>query len=239
MFCMARLLLAQTAPAVDFQREIRPILSDNCFQCHGPDGAARQAGLRLDRRESALEARPNGAPIVPGKPRESLLTSGCGGGAQRRMPPPIAQAVDRGVKSRFESAGSTAALPGSNTGLSDLPSSPAAGCQRRRLGLAIRSTTSFWLAWKRRLAPSPEAERRALFRRVRSTLTGLPPTPAEVDAFLPDTSAQRLREAWSTAAGLAALRRTWRTHWLDAARYADTHGYHIDAIATCGPVATG
>ena len=76
--CAVRLVMAQTAaqgatPPVDFQREIRPILSDNCFQCHGPDSAARQAGLRLDRRESALEARPNGAPIVPGKSAESLL----------------------------------------------------------------------------------------------------------------------------------------------------------------------
>src|SRR5258706_283422 len=66
-------LHAQTARSVDFQREVRPILSDNCFQCHGPDSAARQAGLRLDRRESALEARPEGAPIVPGKSAESLL----------------------------------------------------------------------------------------------------------------------------------------------------------------------
>ena len=88
-FCMARFLLAQTAPAVDFQREIRPILSDNCFQCHGPDSAARQAGLRLDRRESALEVRPNGAPIVPGKSAESLLYQRISDpDANLRMPPP-------------------------------------------------------------------------------------------------------------------------------------------------------
>ena len=88
-FCTVRLLLAQTAPAVDFQREIRPILSDNCFQCHGPDSAARQAGLRLDRRESALEVRPDGAPIVPGKSADSLLYQRISDpDVNLRMPPP-------------------------------------------------------------------------------------------------------------------------------------------------------
>src|SRR5664279_2460425 len=73
MLCAARLLLAQSAPAVDFQREIRPILSDNCFQCHGPDSSSRQAGMRLDLKEAALAARPDGAPIVPGKSAASLI----------------------------------------------------------------------------------------------------------------------------------------------------------------------
>ena len=68
--------------------EIRPILSDNCFQCHGPDSAARQAGLRLDRKEAALEARPNGAPIVPGKSADSLLYQRISDpDAGSRMPP--------------------------------------------------------------------------------------------------------------------------------------------------------
>ena len=89
--CVTRLLLAQTAPAVDFQREIRPILSDNCFQCHGPDGDARQAGLRLDRQQTALEARPNGAAIVPGKSAASLLYQRVSSpDIDFRMPPPEA-----------------------------------------------------------------------------------------------------------------------------------------------------
>ena len=89
MLCAPRLMPAQTPPAADFQREIRPVLSDNCFQCHGPDSAARQAGLRLDRKEAALEKRPNGAPIVPGKAADSLLYQRISDpDAGSRMPPP-------------------------------------------------------------------------------------------------------------------------------------------------------
>src|SRR5437867_8681708 len=75
-------------PGIDFQREIRPILSDNCFQCHGPDSATRMAGLRLDMKDSALAPRANGAPIVPGKSSASLLYQRISAAEPaRRMPP--------------------------------------------------------------------------------------------------------------------------------------------------------
>src|ERR1700760_3016430 len=78
---------AQSTP-VDFQREIRPLLSDNCFQCHGPDSDTRMAGLRLDHKENAFEPRKNGAAIVPGKSADSLLYQRISApSAARRMPP--------------------------------------------------------------------------------------------------------------------------------------------------------
>ena len=79
---------AASAAPVDFQREIRPILSENCFQCHGPDSAARMAGLRLDRKETAFEVRARGAAIVPEKPDQSLLVRRITEtNPARRMPP--------------------------------------------------------------------------------------------------------------------------------------------------------
>src|SRR5271169_5532412 len=81
-------MFAQNGARVDFQREIRPILSDNCFQCHGPDSASRQADLRLDKRDSALAGLADGTPIVPGKSAESLVYQRISStDASFRMPP--------------------------------------------------------------------------------------------------------------------------------------------------------
>src|SRR5580693_8664672 len=85
LLCSALPLAAGT---VDFQREIRPLLSENCFQCHGPDSAARMADMRLDRKESIFEKRPEGSPIVPGKPAESMVYQRISAAdAAVRMPP--------------------------------------------------------------------------------------------------------------------------------------------------------
>src|SRR5215471_11347949 len=79
---------ARAGDKLEYNRDVRPILSDNCFQCHGPDSAARQAGLRLDLRDSALKARPNGTPIVPGRSADSLLYQRISDAdASFRMPP--------------------------------------------------------------------------------------------------------------------------------------------------------
>jgi uncharacterized protein DUF1553/uncharacterized protein DUF1549/cytochrome c/concanavalin A-like lectin/glucanase superfamily protein len=229
-FCAARLLLAQTAPAVDFQREIRPILSDNCFQCHGPDSAARQAGLRLDRRESALEARPNGAPIVPGKSTDSLLYQRISDpDPNLRMPPPDSHkrltAMQIAVFKRWIDGGA----PWKEHWAFQSPVKPKPPAVKDATW--VRSPIDRFILAKleeKGIAPAPSENRRALIRRVALDTTGLPPKPAEVETFLQDTSAkayERMVDRYLASPHYGEHR---ARYWLDAARYGDTHGIHVD-----------
>jgi mono/diheme cytochrome c family protein len=228
--CAARLVLAQTAPTVDFQREIRPILSDNCFQCHGPDGAARQAGLRLDRRESALEARPNGAPIVPGKSADSLLFQRITDpDPNLRMPPAdshkrvtpaqialLKRWIDAGAPWKEHWAFQTPVKP-------TPPTVKDAAWGRNSIDAFILAKLE-----EKGLAPAPAENQRALIRRVALDTTGLPPKPAEVETFLQDTSPnayERMVDRYLASPHYGEHR---ARYWLDAARYGDTHGIHVD-----------
>ena len=226
----ARHLPAQTAPAVDFQREIRPILSDNCFQCHGPDGAARQAGLRLDRRETALETRPNGTAIVPGKSAESLLYQRISDpDPSFHMPPPDSHkrltAAQIALFKRWIDAGA----PWKEQWAFQPPvkSKPPAV---KDVAWVHNPIDRFILARleEKGVAPAPAENRRALIRRVSLDATGLPPKPAEVESFLEDTSAnayERMVDRYLASPHYGEHR---ARYWLDAARYGDTHGIHID-----------
>jgi mono/diheme cytochrome c family protein len=228
--CATHILLAQTAPAVDFQREIRPILSDNCFQCHGPDSAARQAGLRLDRRESALEARPAGAPIVPGKSAASLLYQRVSDpNPDSRMPPAdsrksltpaqiatLKRWIDSGAPWKEHWAFQTPVKP----------KPPAV----RNAAWVRNPIDSFILAKleEKGISPAPTEERRALIRRVSLDTTGLPPKPAEVETFLQDTAPnayERMVDRYLASPHYGEHR---ARYWLDAARYGDTNGIHFD-----------
>ena len=228
--CATRLLLAQMAPAVDFQREVRPILSDNCFQCHGPDSAARQSGLRLDRRESALEARPNGAPIVPGKSAESLLYRRISDpDLNSRMPPPeshkqltpaqialLKRWIDGGAPWKEQWAFQPPVRP-------TLPAVKDVAWVRNPIDRFILAKLE-----EKSIAPAPAENRRALIRRVALDATGLPPTPAEVETFLQDTSPtayERMVDRYLASPHYGEHR---ARYWLDAARYGDTHGIHFD-----------
>jgi hypothetical protein len=228
--CVTRLLLAQAAPAVDFQREVRPILSDNCFQCHGPDGDARQAGLRLDRRETALEVRPNGAPIVPGKSAASLLYQRISSpDIDFRMPPPEAHkqltAAQIALLKRWIDEGATwkeqwAFQPPVK------PKPPAV----KDVAWVRNPIDRFILAKleEKGMAPAPAENRRALIRRVALDATGLPPTPAEVETFLQDASPnayERMVDRYLASPHYGEHR---ARYWLDAARYGDTNGLHFD-----------
>src|SRR5262245_4660535 len=170
---------------VEYNRDVRPILADNCFPCHGPDSASRKARLRLDRREDALKAEV----IVPGKPDESpLIERVFSTKARNVMPPPkthkkLTQAQKETLK-RWIAAGAeyqphwsflTPRRPA-------LPAVKNAKWPRNPVDHFILAELE-----KRGLSPSPEADRRTLARRLSLDLTGLPPTPAEVEQFVADT----------------------------------------------------
>jgi hypothetical protein len=225
--CAARLLLAQN---VDFQREIRPILSDNCFQCHGPDSESRQADLRLDRRDSALAARADGTPIVPGKSAESLVYQRISSGdADFRMPPAeahktltpaqistIKRWIDSGApwKEQWAFQPPVKAKP---------PAVRDAAWVRNPIDRFILAKLE-----EKGLSPAAAADKRTLIRRVALDTAGLPPKPAEVEAFLQDNGPnayERMVDRYLASPHYGEHR---ARYWLDAARYGDTNGIHFD-----------
>src|SRR5262245_11481777 len=183
--------LAQLQPPVAnvaFNRDVRPILN-TCFRCHGPDESARRAGLRLDMRDEALRVRANGAPIVPGKPAESVIIKRIFETDLARIMPPASihkelsdaqkETIRRWVEQGAEYQGHWAYQP------IERPAVPAIA------GAAIRTPIDAFVQARlaqEGLKPAPEADRATLIRRVTLDLTGLAPTPGEVGAFLQDRS---------------------------------------------------
>jgi len=238
MLCLASgSLNAAPAPGtVDFNRDIRPILSDNCFACHGPDEKARKANLRLDIREHALKPAKSGAvAIVAGSVAKSeLLKRISTKEADDVMPPTktgkklttaqlalLRRWIEQGAKYQEHWA---FVKP-------QRPTVPAV----RNLQSAIRNPIdNFIFARLQRegLSPSPEADRESWLRRVTFDLTGVPPTLVEVDAFLADKSAQAYEKVVEQLFASPRYGEHMARGWLDLARYADTHGYQMDQART-------
>jgi mono/diheme cytochrome c family protein len=223
-------LSAAPGPDVDFQRQVRAILSENCFQCHGPDQKTRMANLRLDTRDGAFAARKNGVPIVPGKPDESLMVKRVFAETDAmRMPPVASHKVltedQKNILRRWIEQGAPwkehwAFIPPVRP---VLPPVGNAGWVRNpidRFVLAKLESIG--------LQPASEAGRQAIIRRVTLDLTGLPPTPAEVDAFVNDRSANAYEKVVDRLLASPHYGEHRGRYWLDAARYGDTHGIHID-----------
>ena len=221
--------LAQGA-GVDFAREVRPILAEHCFKCHGPDATDRKSELRLDQRDSALEGGKSNLPaIVPGRPDDSeLLLRIMATDPDEVMPPPDAnkplsagqkETLRRWVASGAEYAPHWAfvapvkvALPG--------PSG----------GNPIDAFVAAKLASKSVAASAP-ADAPALCRRLYLDLTGLPPSPQEVAAFATAAQAGLAQAAAGTVDRLLASEaygERWARIWLDVARYADSNGFEKD-----------
>ncbi len=215
---------------IDFQREIRPILSDNCLQCHGPDAGSRMAGLRLDRKDAALAPGRRGAAIVPGKPQESLLYKRIAeANPARRMPPPsshktlnadqvalLKQWIEQGApwQEHWSFQPPVAAKP---------PVVGNAAWARTPIDRFVQARLE-----KEGLTPAPAADKRTLIRRVALDLTGLPPKPVEIEMFLRDQTPQAYEKMVDRYLASPHYGEHRARYWLDAARYGDTHGIHID-----------
>jgi hypothetical protein len=218
--------------AIRYGRDVRPILADRCFRCHGPDAGSRAAELRLDEREHALAARDGGAAIVPGAPERSvLLQRVTAHDADERMPPqgsakPPLTPAEIATLTAWIRTGAVyephwAFVPPARPALPDGPESHPVD---RFVGAQLRA---------RGLAVSPPADARTLVRRVFLVLTGLPPTPAEIAAFAADASPDAYERLVDRLLGEEPYRTRGAEHlaqvWLDAGRYADTSGIHMDA----------
>ncbi|MGV3531210.1 MAG: DUF1549 domain-containing protein, partial [Chthoniobacteraceae bacterium] len=202
---------------VDFNRDIRPVLSDHCFKCHGFDPKTREAGRRLDTREGALADSDGLRAIVPGNLKESdvhwrihskdaddVMPPAKGG---KPLTPHQIALLDKWIEQGAEyadhwgfQAPKRTAPPG--------PGNPIDAFIQQKLQGAG-------------LAMSPEAERHTLIRRLSLDLIGLPPTPAEVDAFVADQSPDAYEKLVERLLASPHYGEKWGRHWLDAARYAD------------------
>ncbi len=228
---------AEPLPAVvEFNRDIRPILSDNCFQCHGPDRARRKADLRLDTEAGAFADRDGSRALVPGDPDKSeLLRRVATDNPRERMPPAksgrrlterqihlLRRWIEQGAKWQAHWS-----LIAPKRPLLPVMRSHAEGGNEE----GLRNPIDFFILQRLEregLRPSPPADRTTLIRRVTLDLTGLPPTPAEVDAFLNDASPDAYEKVVDRLLASPRYGERMAVPWLNAARYADTNGYQTD-----------
>src|SRR6185503_93688 len=207
-------------PTVDFDRAVLPILSNHCFFCHGPDPQKRKGDLRLDDEKEAKKSA-----IVPGKSAQSeLIKRILATDADDLMPPPKANKKLSREQIEILRKWIDAGAPwGEHWSFRPLVKTPAPAGASHPVDAFIRARLA-----REKLAPSPEADRTTLLRRITLDLTGLPPTPEEADAFLADRTPQAYEKVVDRllASPRYGERMAWR--WLEAARYADTNGYQID-----------
>jgi hypothetical protein len=222
--------LATAAPpeAPRFNRDIRPILSENCFSCHGP--AKQKAGLRLDRPEDATRAAKSGATtIVPGKPAASeLIARVFSSDADSVMPPKEAhKTLTADQKETLRRWVAQGAVYETHWSFAKLKTPPVPNLN----GPAVRNPIDAFLnerLAREGLPPADEADRPTLIRRVAIALTGLPPTPQEADVFAADAGPLAYERMVDRYLASARYGEEMARHWLDLARYADTHGLHLD-----------
>jgi len=226
ILCSAVAVTAQAQEKLEYNRDVRPILAENCFSCHGPDSASRKGDLRIDRFDDAVKAKA----LKPGKPEESeawkrILSTD----PDEQMPPPKSHkkmtAAQKATIKQWITEGAEYQRHWSLIA----PVRPKLPTVKNQAW--CRNPIDHFILAKLEavsLAPNAEADRRTLARRLSLDITGLPPDPADVEAFVNDKAPdayEKLIDKW------LALPQ-WGEHrgryWLDAARYADTHGIHFD-----------
>jgi Protein of unknown function (DUF1553)/Protein of unknown function (DUF1549)/Planctomycete cytochrome C len=222
------------AAEVRFNRDIRPIMAETCFRCHGPDKSSRMAGMRLDLREEALKPTKSGVtPIVPGDPDKSAIVQRVFAEGARTMPPAfvhkeltptqkatIRQWVAEGAK--YEGHWSYQPVQRGTP--------PQVAGATNPIDAFIQSRLA-----REGLHPSPEADRRTLIRRASFDLTGLPPTPEETAAFINDKSPGAYEKVVDRLMASPRYAEQQAMHWLDFVRYADTCGFHGDNALPAWP----
>ena len=213
---------ADAGPAVEFNRDVRPILADACFACHGPDKAKRKAGLRLDREAKDV--------VIPGQPDASeLFRRISSADPNERMPPAkhpvklttrqidlIKRWIEQGAKWQAHWAFVPPTRP-------DVPKVTTAAWVRNPIDAFVLARLE-----REKLRPSPEAEGATLLRRVTLDLTGLPPTPQEMDDFLADQRPDAYERVVDRLLASPRSGERLAIRWMNAARYADTSGYQSD-----------
>ena len=233
LLCFAALSAArgQNQTALDFNRDIRPILSDNCFACHGFDAKKRKADLRLDVLAGATADLGGHQAVKPGQPGASELVARIlSTDPEEMMPPPDShkklsqsqiETLRRWISEGAPYAQHWAFEPPARAALPPHPSFPGWGRSPVDRFLGSRLTAES-------LAPAPEADRATLIRRLTLDLTGLPPTPQEVAAFLADPAPDAYGKLVDRLLQSQRYGEHMARYWLDAARYGDTHGLHLD-----------
>jgi hypothetical protein len=217
---------------IDFDRQVRPIFSDNCFACHGPDEEKRMAKLRLDVKDGgAFSKRKDYQIIVPGDSAHSRLFQRVSSDKKGFiMPPPysnhtltkaqietIQKWIDQGAKWDMHWSYTVPKA-------SPVPKVSNPAWVRNPIDAFVMAKLD-----EEKLKPSVEADKTTLIRRVTFDLTGLPPTPEEVSAFLADKSPKAYEKVVDRLLHSPRYGERMAMHWLDLARYSDTHGYHIDS----------
>ncbi|MGQ0635435.1 MAG: DUF1553 domain-containing protein [Planctomycetaceae bacterium] len=221
---------APSGGQIFFNDQVRPILADNCFACHGFDARQRKADLRLDVPEGAFGDRDGVFPIKPGKPDESEVWQRIiSDDPHEMMPPPASKksltAAQKDLIKRWIEQGAVYQKHWAFERAAHRPE-PELG----QASWPRNSVDRFILARLERegLAPQPEADRATLIRRVAFALTGLPPTIAEVDRFQSDNAPDAYESMVERYLDSPRFGEEMARHWLDVARYADTHGLHLD-----------
>jgi hypothetical protein len=244
-----------------FEREVRPLLAEHCYSCHGP--AKQKGSLRLDSLEAILKGGETGPSVVPGKPAESLLVEAINYEGPEMPPSGKLEPKKIAVLTRWVALGTpwpkpTAALePHGRAAVPGTPGPPA-GPSKPPLwslqplrstgdawkdGAALPTAGEPWGDWARTpidgfilarllehgLTPAPEADRRTLIRRLSFDLTGLPPTPEEIAAFLADDHPDAYERLVDRLLATPRYGQRWGRHWLDLVRYAESDGYRQDA----------
>lgn len=219
---------------IDFGRDILPILSQNCFRCHGPDEGTREAKLRLDTHEGVLRERNGITVVVPGQPDQSELilriTSSDG---DELMPPADSNkkltSAEMALLRRWVAEGA----PWGRHWAYQAPQRPAVPALRATAPAPSGNPIDHFVRARLEqegIQPSPEADRRTLIRRLSFDLIGLPPTAEEVKAFLEDTRFDAYEQVIERLLASPHFGERWGRYWLDLARYADSGGYLNDTL---------